>query len=173
MTPTRDGTWTESVLHSFNGADGYLPLDGLIFDKAGNLYGTTNSGGSADSGAVFKLTPKQDGTWTESVLYSFTGSKDGGNPWAGLIFDARGNLYGTTISGGKPNCNGYSSGCGVVFKLTPHPNGTWNETVLHNFADNPGIGPWDGLVFDAAGHLYGTTTGDGKRSFGTVFEVTP
>jgi uncharacterized repeat protein (TIGR03803 family) len=100
LTPNADGSWTERVLHSFSGADGNNPRASLIFDTAGTLYGTTIGGGSNDRGTVFKLTSNTDGTWTESVVYSFTGGADGCAPWANLIFDAGGNLYGTTTRGG-------------------------------------------------------------------------
>ena len=111
------------MLYSFcslqNCVDGSLPLGSLIFDSDGNLYGTTDSGGANASGIVFKLAPNPDGTWTESVLHSFTGGSDGRSPNAGLIADSDGNLYGTTNEGGIINhvCNDYV-GCGVVFKLT-------------------------------------------------------
>ena len=123
LAPNPDGTWTESVLYSFINQPSQF---GLVFDSAGNLYGTTIAGGTDDEGAIFKLAPNPDGTWTESVLYSFTGGADGGFPDAGLIVDAAGNLYGTTESGGATN------GYGVVFKLAPNPDGTWTESVLYH-----------------------------------------
>ena len=125
------GAWAAStfkVLHRFPGGSDAEPVAGLIFDAAGNLYGTTANGGGKGVGIVFKLTPNSDGTWTESVLHSFTGG-DGENPIAGLIFDAAGNLYGTTANGGFP-C-GAPFGCGTVFRLTPNSNGTWGFSVLH------------------------------------------
>ena len=165
LKPNPDGSWTESVLHSFAGGDGGGPTFGsLIFDAAGSLYGATEMGGAYDEGVVFRLTPNPDGTWTESVLHSFTGGDDGGAPFAPLIFDAAGNLYGATVAGGCHNN-------GVVFKLTPNPDGTWKETVLHTFY---GIGrnPQAGVILDAAGNLYGTTyAGNGNN--GLVFEITP
>jgi uncharacterized repeat protein (TIGR03803 family) len=172
-----DGTWTESVLHSFaGGTDGATPHSGLTFDASGNLYGTTQGGGTSSAGTVFELVPNSDGTWTESVLYSFTGGSDGASPWAGLIFDATGALYGTTYLGG-------ASGLGVVYKLTPNSGGTWTESVLHTFTggDNDGSNPRFGsLIFDTAGKLYGaTTTGggttcyDGEPGCGAIFEMKP
>ena len=111
LTPNKDGNWTESVLYSFTGgADGKSPSAGLVFDVAGNLYGTTLRGGNCGGdgcGVVFKLVPKSDGSWTESVLHSFTGGKDGFGPQADLIFDAAGNLYGTTADGGIPTALAY------------------------------------------------------------------
>ena len=120
----KHGTWTEDVLYSFpsSGQDGSNPYAGLIFDKKGNLYGTTEMGGADGSGCgdngcgtVFRL---MHGTWTEEVLHSFTGGSDGAGPAAGLIFDTKGNLYGTTETGGGSTCFG-GGGCGVVFEITP------------------------------------------------------
>jgi len=168
LTPNTDGSWTEKVLHNFiyNQKDGIGPNGPLIFDQAGNLYGTTDGGGTSNWGTVFELTPNQDGTWSEKVLYSFLAGSDGGYPLAGLVFDAAGNLYGTTLIGG--------SGVGVVFKLTPKASGRWREDVIYTFiCCSNGIGPASGLVFDAAGDLYGTTNGGGVYNCGIVFELTP
>ena len=171
-----DGTWTESVLYSFaGGSDGASPYAGLTFDASGNLYGTTEGGGASSAGTVFQLVPNSDGTWTESVLYSFTGGSDGANPWAGVIFDATGTLYGTTYLGG-------ASGLGVVYKLTPNSGGTWTESVLHTFTGSNGIHPvWGNLAFDTAGNLYGTTGAGGGGTCsswagtgcGVIFELKP
>src|SRR5207245_1560042 len=143
LTANPDGSWSESVLYAFcsitNCIDGGLPYAGVVFDQAGNLYGTTliggNSsnncnGGNLNCGVVFKLTAGAAGSWTESVLYNFTGGSDGGAPYAGLIFDQAGNLYGTTQGGGTTSCR---FGCGVVFQLTPNGRGSWTESVLHGF----------------------------------------
>src|SRR5262249_3802776 len=137
LKPNPDGSWTESVLHSFMGTDGAIPRAGLIFDAAGNLYGTTNNGGPYSDGVVFKLAPNPDGTWTESVLHSFAGA-DGSAPQAGLVSGGPGNLYGTPANGGACVC---IDGCGVVFKLAPNPDGTWAESVLYTFT-----GGADGLL---------------------------
>lgn len=147
--------YKETVLHTFTGADGFYPQAGVIRDAAGNLYGTTRFGGAYNAGVVFKV----DATGKETVLYTFTGHADGGAPESGLIHDAAGNLYGTTRDGGKPFCGHPSSGCGVVFKIDT----AGNETVLHAFSstDLGGYGPIGGLVADAAGNLYGTTSGGG------------
>jgi uncharacterized repeat protein (TIGR03803 family) len=177
LTPNGSGGWTQTVLYSFgaNGQyDGANPYAGLIFDAAGNLYGTTYSGGTYSNcvdpltcGTVFELTPTAGGGWTETTLYSFSGRPDGSNPGAGLILDAASNLYGTTLGGG-------AYGYGTVFELTPTGGGNWSETVLHSFGNGTdGYGPWAGLIFDAAGNLYGTTTGGGANYEGTVFELTP
>jgi uncharacterized repeat protein (TIGR03803 family) len=170
LKPSSRGIWAISVLHSFTGGkDGGLPLGTLVMDPAGNLYGTTERGGLYEYGTVFKLTPNSAERFTESVLHSFTGGKDGGLPFAGLIFD-QGNLYGTTLEGGRLRfCGG--SGCGVVFKLAPNSKGGWNEAVLHAFFDDPGAFPLAGVIFGAAGNLYGTTSG--RTAAGSVFEITP
>jgi uncharacterized repeat protein (TIGR03803 family) len=175
----------ETVLYSFcaqtNCADGSWPVAGLVFDQKGNLYGTTAVGGAYDGcypgglgcGVAFKLTPEG----RETVLYSFCAQincTDGANPAAGLVFDQKGKLYGTTASGGDNN-NGYCSygGCGVVFKLTPKGK----ETVLHAFcAQNDcadGASPGAGLIFGQKGKLYGTTGNGGAYNRGVVFKLTP
>jgi uncharacterized repeat protein (TIGR03803 family) len=179
LAPNSHGTWTESVLYSFTGgADGAHPYAGLVFDAAGNLYGTTYASGAYNNGVVFKLTPNPEGTWTESILHTFTGGADGATPYAGLIFDAAGNLYGTTdLGGGGTACtsgSGHMTGCGVVFKLAPKPDGSWTESVLHTFTGGAdGANPYAGLIFHAAGNLYGTTTHGGFDNNGVVFELTP
>jgi uncharacterized repeat protein (TIGR03803 family) len=168
LKPSSNGQWTEKVLHTFNGKDGRNPYAGLIFDHGGNLYGTTVGSGN---GTVFKLTPNRDGSWTENVLSRFTRRQDGQWPYDSLTFDQVGNLYSVTLRGGSLNkCSGY--GCGVVFKLAPNPTGGWNETVLHDFLDLPGFGPFGALIFDAAGNLYGTTSGNRPTTHGSVFEIT-
>ena len=168
------GAQTESVLYSFCSqkrcADGDSPSAGLVFDQKGNLYGTTANGGANGLyyGAVFKLTPKGK----ETVLHSFcaqTNCTDGENPEAGLIFDAKGNLYGTASSGGLyyNGCN--VPGCGTVFKLTP----AGQETVLNNFVGYYGYDPVAGVVFDQKGNLYGTTYYGGDYGEGVVFKLAP
>ena len=172
LNPSGGGRSVESVLHSFNGSDGVFPNGGLIFDAAGNLYGTTSNGGAHGYGTVFELTPNTDGSWTESVLHSFRESY-AHQPSSRLIFDAAGNLYGTSDLGGGGPCYG-GAGCGTVFRLTPNGNGSWTESVLHRFWNRPGAFPFGaGLVLDQTGNLYGTTHGDGKTTFGSVFEITP
>jgi uncharacterized repeat protein (TIGR03803 family) len=170
------GSGSENALYNFaGGSDPKFPYAGLIFDKAGNLYGTTELGGAYNQGTVFEIA-NSGGIWTESVLYSFTGSADGGQPAAGLVFDASGNLYGTTNFGGSANCN---LGCGTVFQLTP-ASGGWTDTVLYTFTGGAdGREPYARLSFDAAGNLYGTTLLGGNvgsvcsSGCGTVFKLTP
>jgi uncharacterized repeat protein (TIGR03803 family) len=177
QTPATSVVWTEKLLHSFNDTDGALPRAGLIFDAAGNLYGTTSEGGAYSWGTVFELTPAGGGNWTETVLHSFcspTDCTDGAYPYAGLIFDAAGNLYGTTVGGGTYAYCSDGYGCGTVFELTPTAGGGWTEQVLYNFGNGTdGVNPYDGLIFDAAGKLYGTTPNGGTYGYGTVFELTP
>jgi uncharacterized repeat protein (TIGR03803 family) len=128
LMPTSEG-WTEKVLHSFNkdGKDGYQTYANLVLDGAGNLYGTTDRGGVYNDGTVFELLPVAGGSWTEKILHNFgDNSKDGTNPEGGLIFDATGKLYGTTVLGGV-------FGYGTVFYLTPRTGGGWTEEILHSF----------------------------------------
>jgi len=147
----------ETVLHTFTGApDGATPTAGLILDKEGNLYGTTQDGGASCCGTVFQVTP----TGKETILHSFTGGADGGAPYAGLIRDGAGNLYGTTQAGG--------ASYGTVFELTPR--GTLK--VLYTFTGGADGGvPLGGLV-PWNGNFYGTTADGGASRAGTVFEVT-
>jgi len=163
------GAWTESVLYAFKGgSDGAAPPAGVIMDGSGNLYGTSSGEGSASASTVFELTPPSTagGAWTETVLYRFTGS-NGADASAGLIFDASGALYGTAYGGGRVN--------GVVFRLTPNPNGSWSETVLYDFCSQTdcadGGGPQAGLIIDASGNLYGTTSLEGNPGHTTIFEL--
>ena len=165
LTPAGSG-WTESVLYFFSGSDGANPLSSAIFDKAGNLYGTTYKGGSSDQGTVFELTYSAGSGWTETFLYSFRNlTRDGGHPYAGLIFDPAGNLYGATNDGGS----GYG---GTVFKLTPS-GGSWTYSLVYSFTGNPGCGPIGTLIMDGAGNLYDTTFCDGANNAGSVFKLTP
>ncbi len=169
LTPNSDGTWIETVLHAFTGPDGCNVMARLIFDPAGNLYGTAYIGGTQGYGTVFKLTPQSIGTWTMSVLYNFCSScAGGGAPGSTLIFDAAGNLYGTTTAGYFSHDNG------TVFKLTPNSDGTWTESVLYNFNRHVRNLPIPGgLIFDAAGNLYGTTQWAGAKQWGSVFKMAP
>ncbi|SRR5579871_646922 len=171
--------WTERVLWSFGSLsvnDGINPFDKLIFDSVGNLYGTTRAGGVGQhaSGTVFKLSPLGDGTWNESLLYTFNGSGRinpyGSFPYAALTMDNQGNLYGTASYGGK-NLGG------VVFQLTPG-SGTWTQSLLHLFSKTLSTNtPVSSLSLDASGNLYGTTSAGGtsasgcKSGCGGVFEL--
>jgi uncharacterized repeat protein (TIGR03803 family) len=168
LTPDGNGGYTETVLYNFtNGADGGNPLGGVVLDAAGNLYGTTASGGSASSGTVFKLASDGNGGYTQSVLHSFTAGTDGSYPHAGVVLDASGNLFGTTQFGG-------SATMGTVFRLMPGGEGGYSESVLYNFLGRPdGNNPQAGLILDANGALYGTTFSGGTAYGGTAFKLSP
>jgi uncharacterized repeat protein (TIGR03803 family) len=157
--------------------DGFPPQSPLVFDKAGNLYGVTFYGGSANFGTVFELTKKLDGVWARKTLYTFTGRADGGNPIGALVLDAAGNLYGTTEYGGASKTHEFQ-GYGEVFELSPRGDGTWTEAVLYSFLGDPdGHYPQNGAIFDSAGNLYGTTAEGGAyggiETGGTIFELMP
>jgi len=195
LSPSGSGEWTETVLYSFgaSSSDGVAPSSPLIFDPLGNLYGTTELGGvssycgSVGCGTVFELIRNGSGGWTETVLYNFgANSADGGRPVSPLIFDRKGNLYGTTAEGGSGGCTLLFIGCGTAFELSPKGSGGWTETVLYNFLGGAngqdGEGPAAGLIFDQAGNLYGTTEFGGNSGCsysgyplgcGTVFELSP
>jgi len=152
------GGWTQTVLYQAG-----TPSGQLIFDRAGNIYGTNGS-------CVFELMPSGGG-WVPSPLYCFTGGNDGDDPTSGVVMDRAGNLYGTTAyGGGAAYC---ARGCGTVFELTPSGSG-WTETILHSFqGGDDGYFPFGGLTFDRLGNIYGTTAGGGPGGGGTVFTLTP
>jgi len=201
LTPTKSAggaiTWTETTLYTFtgppnDGANSYAPVS---IGPGGVLYGTTFLGGSGGCviatvgltgcGTVFRLSPpaSPDAAWTETVLYSFTGSNgDGAYPMAGVTVGANGNLYGTTPNGGEATsgslCNYEGvSGCGTVFELTPPTSqgGVWTERVLHSFSGQGGDGanPMAGLTEGSQGALYGTTAAGGTQGRGTIFSLQP
>ena len=163
LCPNADGTWTKTILYSFQGApDGAGPSAPLVFDSAGNLYGATFGGGhhcgilGTGCGVLFELSPKANGLWEEKVIYEFMNTVDGEWPVGGLIIDHAGNLYGVT------------SLSGTAFRLSPETGGKWAFTLLHTFTgkDGDGAAP-NGLIMDAAGNLYGTTNnGGGECSCG-------
>ncbi len=165
-----NGVWTPAVLYDFTSVvDGYQPRAGLLADSLGNYYGTTSNGGAYNRGTVFKVNKNSSGTWHSSILYSFGNSKtDAQTPMGGLIFDSRGNLYGTTESGGA------NSG-GTVYELSPSAQGTWTETILYSFpsySTTNACSPTSSLALDSVGNLYGIA-GCGTGSLGTVFELSP
>jgi uncharacterized repeat protein (TIGR03803 family) len=171
LTREADGSVTQSTLYAFTGgADGGNPQAGLLRDARGHLFGTTYAGGASGQGVVFELVPpkKGGGTWTQKVLWTFTGGADGGEPTGSLIADSAGNLYGTTDWGG-------TGVVGTVFKLSPPANGAqaWTQTVLYNFTGNADGGePYGRMLLGADGNLYGTTAGYGAFNFGNVFKLT-
>jgi len=164
---------TFTVLHNFGvGTDGAYPRGALLLDGSGNLYGTTSGGGTAKLGTLFEI----DRSGKETILYSFKGGTDGSSPASGLITDHKGHLYGTTYTGGNPNCDAAFGGCGTVFKFDLRSG---QETVLYSFAGSPdGKNPLGGLVMDASGNLYGTTFQGGalncitaQEGCGVVFKL--
>lgn len=158
------GVWQAIVLHSFGAApDGAAPFAGVVFDGAGNLYGTTSAGGTAGLGTVFQLVRSKSG-WTENVLYNFQGQNDGETPYAGLTFDRSGNLFGGATDGG-------TNGGGTLFALTPS-NGSWTFNVLYSVPGWGISGPFRTPFVDAAGNVFGTTHCDGLDSQGSVYELT-
>jgi hypothetical protein len=196
MASVASASWKEKVLYSFQGGtDGSTPAGGVVFDTAGNLYGTTQQGGGTNCapisycGTVFQLA-KKGGSWTETVLHVFAGvtrNNDGATPAGGLVMDAAGNLYGATAYGGSGGCVlvGIKGGCGTVYELSPPKvkGGKWTYAILYSFqGGKDGYFPWGDLVFDAARNLYGATQfGGGKGTTcnllyqycGTLFELSP
>lgn len=192
---TAGGPWTGTSIHNFAGGDGCNSVAALTVGQGGVLYGTTLYGGSGmpcnvpnnvgGCGTVFQLTPPAipGGTWTETVIYSFTATNgDGAYPAASVVIGKNGVLYGTTQYGGSAitgsPCSYYgASGCGTVFQLTPPvtAGGSWTETVLHSLTgqSGEGSGPTAGLTQSSTGVLYGTTPSGGTAGKGTVFSVTP
>lgn len=161
LTPLGGG-WTESIIYAFSVAEGQMPLSGVILDNTGNLYGTTLAGGDYYRGTVYEFTYSAGSGWAESFLYSF-GHEGVSSPYAGLIFDLSGNLYGTTAVGPDG---------GEAFELTP-ADGTWTYSLLYDFGSpETACGPRAALVMDRAGNFYGTTYCDGDYSQGSVFRLT-
>jgi uncharacterized repeat protein (TIGR03803 family) len=170
LTPNSDGTWTENILYAFGSKrqDGAGPHE-FVMDGAGNIFGN-----GAD--IIFDASPGFAG-WTENMLYAFcseSGCSDGNAPYAGPILDPAGNLYGTTENGGASSeCP--PPGCGTVYQLTHGSDGTWSESVLHDFGSSgtDGRRPIAGVYMDKAGSLYGATQGGGTLGYGTVFKLVP
>ena len=153
------GGWTKTTIYTFSGgSDGASPADGLTMDVFGNLYGTTLFGGAFGGGTVFMLTPS-GGAWSKTILYNFTGGDDGANPYAAVVFDRSGNLYGTTESGS-------------AFELTPGVGG-WSFNTLQDFGGYVDGGPHGQVAIDAAGNVYGTTTNDNHDHTGTLWLLEP
>ncbi len=162
ISPNVFGGWTETMLYSFQGgSDGAYPGFGdLVFDPLGNIYGTTGNGGNANAGTVFQLTPS-GGSWTENLLYSFTGGTDGNGPLGGVVLDSPGNFYGTTFQGGEGDY-------GTVFQLTASGS-SYIETVLHDFqGGSDGSNPIAGVVQGSYGNISTTSVG-GTNGGGTAF----
>jgi uncharacterized repeat protein (TIGR03803 family) len=172
LSPGDNNGWTFTQLYGFDGQDspsGANPNGGVIRDASGNLYGTTQYGGEhCACGTVFEVSPQRGGGWSESVLYSFRNKPDGAYPWAGLIADSSGDLFGTTNQGGDGHCGdgeGDKSGCGTVFSLTSSQSG-WSETLLQNFQRHENNMPYTPVTLGSDGALYGTVGYD-------VFRLVP
>jgi|HubBroStandDraft_6_1064221.scaffolds.fasta_scaffold05610_9 uncharacterized repeat protein (TIGR03803 family) len=172
LSPNSHGGWNETGLYSFdpaNGTDGSNPLGGLVRDRQGNLYGTTYYGGGSTNcnngcGTVFKLTHGSSG-WTETVLYTFTGSTDGNYPYSTLTIGTNGSLYGTTYG------DGGTGTLGTVYQLSPTAEG-WKKNTLHTFKGKPdGSYPTGAVVFDKMGRLYGTASSGGTYGYGCVYRL--
>lgn len=165
LSPNGKGQWTYSVIYNFTGrGDGAFPQGSLTFDSAGNLYGTAVGGGDTGPslGTVFELSPGQNGSWSLTNSYSFTGGADGSTPLSGVTLDAAGNLYGTTSQGG--------AGYGAIYELTPSGNG-WQETTIHDFAYGVDGGyPNTNLTVDRKGNVYGSVIYGGAYNQGYVFQ---
>jgi uncharacterized repeat protein (TIGR03803 family) len=168
LTPRGIGEWNFRTIYSFRGQpDGSFPYGALLFDRLGNIYGTTYYGGANGIGAVYELSPRTTiGEWNESVLYSFQEGSDGNSPISNLVADNVGNLYGTTSEGGL--------GSGTIFKLSPVGSGQWIETVVHPFEGPPDGGfAYNGMVVDRFGNFYGATVHGGDDDDGAIYKFTP
>ena len=175
LTPNGKGGWLKHVIHKFAGSpnDGAVAEGIPVLDQAGNLYGTTYAGGLVGYGTVYEMSPEKHEKWTERILYSFVGGSSGYSPSGGIVFDAAGNIYGTTNQGG-------TSSAGTVFELAPVGAGSYSEQVLWSFNGTDGEYPYGTMILDA-GNLYGTTYFGGSTlqggclgdGCGVVFEVTP
>jgi uncharacterized repeat protein (TIGR03803 family) len=179
ISPIAGGRWKEKVLYRFTGSDGKNPYGGVTLDGKGDLYGTTVSGGSGgtcsgDGCGVVYLLSKSGKTWVETVMYNFTGGKDGFGPGGAVVFDSAGNLYGTTPDGGNLHkCSG--GGCGVVYQISPVRGGGYKQTVLHTFTDGAdgAIGSLGPLWVDKTENIFGVAElgGDPSCQCGTVFRI--
>ncbi len=168
VAAARAGT---GVIHSFEEEGGEYPSTDLVVDADGNIYGTTVQGGENGAGSIFQLAKTPNG-WVHTVLYSFTGGADGGQPYGGVTLDAQGNLYGTAVIGGTGGICA-EDGCGVAYKLS-NSGGTWTQTVLHHFTGgDDGSGPGTGLTIDPDGVVYGMTPTGGEFGIGVLFRLTP
>ena len=169
MSLTAATATTTNVIFSCEEDEGEYADTDLETDSVGNIYGTTVLGGDFGSGTVFQLSPTPNG-WVHTVLYSFTGGADGGEPYKGVTIDRDGNLYGTAVTGGSGSCEG---GCGVIYKLT-NIKGTWTQKVIHAFTGgDDGSGPGSRVTVDRAGRIYGMTPTGGANGLGTIYKIGP
>jgi len=173
LSPASNGGWRESVVHAFNGKDGGFSESGVSLDAAGNLYGMSQNGGTNGCGVVYELAKNANG-YTPTLVHAFGASGDGCDPEnAGLTVDQGGNLYGATAVGGDPSCG--STGCGVVFELSPQAGGAWSEIIFWSFTGPPADGqlPQGAPILDASGNIYGSTSSGGTDDGGTIYEIVP
>jgi uncharacterized repeat protein (TIGR03803 family) len=170
LSPNGTGGWNPTVIHTFTGApkDGSYEVGTPVLDRAGSLYGTTYLGGTDDYGTVYELSPRKTGKWAERILHSFKGgTSDGSNPWAGIVFDTVGNIYGNTGAGG-------AYGDGTVFELVATVGvGPYEEKVLLSFDGTNGSQAIGSLILGSAGSLYGTTNVGGEYGYGVAFKLIP
>ena len=167
--------WKEHVLHSFGGApDGFFVQGGVVVDGQGRVYGATEQGGTGCGGGVgcgviYQVTKQPDGHWKEKILHDFPNTKNGASPIGALAIDATGNLYGVGGGGGGP-C--FGGGCGVVYKMVHNADDSFTYQVLHRFQGTDGLAPVAGVILDAKGNIYGTTSTGGPGGYGVVFKIT-
>ena len=168
LSPNGKGGWNPKWVQTFHNYDDFFSP--LVLDQAGNLYGTRRRGGAKGYGAIYKLSPEKNGSWTKTILYSFQGGTDGRYPDGGLVFDAAGNLYGTTAESFGGGYHRQFYGYGNVFELVA---GSDQLTVLWSFNGTDGDFPYGSLIRDTAGNLYGIGFEGGSGGYGIAFEVTP
>jgi len=157
------------VIHAFgaHAGDAFFPTTGVVIDGEGNLYGVAG-GGANNEGSIYEFSPGAGGTWSENILYSFTGIYDGAGPDA-LIRDKNGDLYGAASSGGRRGITCYEA-CGTIFRLVRESSGSWQFGQIYRLDITNGSQP-NGLVIDSSGNLYGTTNSGGSASQGVAFEL--
>ena len=171
LSPQTGGGFSFSLPYAFSGSDGSSPMQSLVMDAFGNIFGTTQYGGANGDGTVFKLTPNF-GSWTFDSLYSFASTHDG-TFGRDVILDRHGDLFGSTESGGNRNqCRG-AFGCGIVYTLTPTPLGTWKETILSAFTGGAGGEDATSMFFGPNGKIYGVFHDAGQYNAGSIFELSP
>lgn len=181
LSPAAHHQWTFTTIHSFTSDEGGVADGGLTIDASGNLYGAAADGGAQGNGSIYRFAPQGGGVWSETTPHAFDGAPDGVLPFQNPVFDANGNLYGTTYSGG--DISGCYDACGTIYELVPQMDGTWTESVVYDFGTlsggADGYQPVAGLIGDGKGHFYGTTTKGGDVSgvrpcdCGAVYEFRP
>ncbi len=180
LKPGQNGQWTENILYTFigisqGGSDVSFPNSGVFIDSKGRIFGTGSGGGDVNCndgcGGVYELMPQKDGTYKEAVLHIFTGGKDGSDSEGGVTVDSKGNIYGTTETGGGTGCDNGGFGCGTVFQLTKSAKG-YREKIILRFNGQNGYAPFASLYLDGNNNLYGTTDAGGSVNHGVAFRLT-